>query len=474
MMIRTLARSVAGALSSRITRVARALRYAYNFDGVDDYAALTVRAINPDGDIDIEFTTGKTITLGTSRAIVSQNISNNGTAHEFVIFMTASGSLLYRLGGATAAIAVTLQPKQRYRIRLVGTSLQTFTNDALSASQTFARGTAREPTALTAIGASANGAGGFAYFWADQLFDVKINGVHYAMDNPKAGLQLPTPRNLGAELLTAIDFIPANAATGGTTVAGKEWFVTRTGAQLYSDGIRSLKAGGGPTSVIPGMTYLFEIESDRPVNLAAYTGTFVLVATKSSSNQLLVTAPTDKLILYVVPVEQNQRVNVKNATLRPLWTEDAAQLVTNGDFTDSAGWSTQGSASLSVSGGQATLTTVASQSGRAERGVVLEAGGYYVVSADLVSLTVTSARLSLIRGAAGSYQRIGIMQLNAAGRFVFIVRSPATDALIQVLGDDTNAGTVVFDNVSVKKVTSLCNPMQMVNCTSDRWQEVPL
>lgn len=104
--------------------------------------------------------------------------------------------------------------------------------------------------------------------------------------------------------------------------------------------------------------------------------------------------------------------------------------------------------------------------------MVLEASAYYEASADVISFSgVTAARLFVIRGVAGNYRAIANLSITTPGKIVFVFQAPADDALVQILGDNVNAGTVVVDNVSIRKITSICNPATLINSNPDRWSE---
>lgn len=174
-------------------------RYAYNMDGIDDRWTLANRAINPDGDIDIEFYSPSNIV--NTNCIISQNISATSTAMEFRLLnftsqlqIVVGGTALVILAGSTG-----YEAGAKFRVRLVGTAL-TVWKTALENSDTpirtlsFTRGTAREPTAITVVGAETSGAiGSYARYFVGIQRDIKINGVLWKMDQRNQTVQSSIP-----------------------------------------------------------------------------------------------------------------------------------------------------------------------------------------------------------------------------------------------------------------------------------------
>lgn len=199
---------------------------AYNFDGIDDYGALPYRAINPDGDIDIEWVSGPSIGLGTSRTIVSQTLSSVSTSQEFFIFITSVGGVSFRVGGASAGFTMpTYAANTRYRFLLQGTTASISINGVIADTRSFTRGVVREPSAQTIIGAANN-----AFYYLGALYNVRINGTLWRMADRNQAIQLPEPSGLGAELITPT--VLENPA-----VKGSQWTYLGAGRwQLIGDG----------------------------------------------------------------------------------------------------------------------------------------------------------------------------------------------------------------------------------------------
>lgn len=477
------------ALDSVISQAARFGRFVYSFDGVDDRALPTFKAINVESDIDISFRTGPTVTWGSAdRTVVSQCLTatfGGTTGKEFTLYFNSmNGGLQGLIGGnyTTTAVSAPLTPNSRYRWQLIGQALKVWFNDVLVLDTTVTRGTAREPTAQTVVGAQTHGSiNGFRGYFIGQILDLSINGVEWPLSDRTSLLQLPKVDNL-----TNLPFVRFNNASTGilpNTVDAEGFSVaTPTGAQAWG-------YIGFNFQAQPGVTYLVE-------TIADYVSSNIFYSTESSQAQGAVqvasygSQPANQIVRQIAtaaaePVKTNMLVTRNfpggfSGTVRarlvrasPLWLVELVQRVINGDFASgTTGWFVTGGGSMAVDSGQATLTTVASQPSRFERGVVLEANAYYEASCDLISLSgVTAARLNLIRDAAGNYRGIAGMGKNSPGKIVFVFQAPATDAIIQIQGDNTNAGTVVVDNVSIRKITSLCNPLTLVNINPDRWSE---
>jgi hypothetical protein len=191
-------------------------RFIYDFDGVDDRISLQYRAINPDGDIDIEFTTGNTLPVtGTSWTIISQNLTATSASREFGLYTNNSNALQMMVGGVFSGnMGQSLEINTRYRVTLSGTELKYYKNDNLILSTTFSRGSAREPNATTTIAARNTGASSWGSYYSGQLYNIKINGTTYPIQENTQTIQLPSPSGLGAELIT--QSVLENPATKGT------------------------------------------------------------------------------------------------------------------------------------------------------------------------------------------------------------------------------------------------------------------
>lgn len=192
---------------SSFTRTFARMRWALNFDGVGVRGVLASRAINPDGDIDIEFSTGPNAVgnIGTEYCVISQCLSNNFSAKEFrLYFNTSTNALQAQVGGTyqASSAAVTLKPNTDYRFLLRGALIEVFVNGELTSSTPFTRGVSREAAAVTVVGAETHGsATTFRAPFKGELYNVRVNGIRWPMADRNQAIQLPEPSGLGAELL---------------------------------------------------------------------------------------------------------------------------------------------------------------------------------------------------------------------------------------------------------------------------------
>lgn len=198
-----------------------------NFDGIGTRATFTQRLINPDGNIDIEWYQNGFVLDGTVRTIVSQSISSSFALNEFRLCNVASNRLNLLLGGNSVDVLNFEQGWSgtgRFRVTLIGSVFSVYKNGVLVNTGTFNRGAAREPSAPTMIGVQLNGAGVFYRYWVGKISDVVINGVQHYINEPNQNIQLPTPKNLGAEIVTqAVLENPATKGSQWTYLGGGRW-----------------------------------------------------------------------------------------------------------------------------------------------------------------------------------------------------------------------------------------------------------
>lgn len=181
--------------NGRVNINGRPIRFAPNFDGVDDRGVLASRAVNPDGDNTFEFWTPAN--FSSFQGVICQSTSATTTLREFTL-VTGSSGLLVRLGGSETVImsqAQGLKPSTRYGLTLIGTTAQVFEGGlggTLVRATTFARGAAREPAANTVIGCIPAGTG-FGNFFQGLQYNIRINGVLWAMNQRNQTIQPSTP-----------------------------------------------------------------------------------------------------------------------------------------------------------------------------------------------------------------------------------------------------------------------------------------
>jgi len=451
-------------------------RSVYNLDGVDDRATLQFRAINPDGDIRIKFRTGSTVPpAGQNYVIISQMISSAFANREFMLQTNTSNALQLLVGGIFSSNSGTpIAPNSLYEVSLIGNLFTVVCNGVTQISVTFNRGTSREPTAVTAIASRvSNGVSTWGFFYQGPLFDIEINGALWPMGGRNQAIQLPYPSGLGLELIT-------QSVLENPNLQGSQWTYLGGGRwQLVGNGdINDLRFLTNPQHPAAGLLE-FEIESISG-EIRCTSGSIARAVFNTIGVKRYFYTSIDEGGAGNAAVVFRRNVPgvpasciIKNISFRPLWVAGSTELVTNGDFSNgTTGWAAD-NGTISVVSGQGVLTTTAGQNSQFAQTLSVGAGVYYEISCDLVALSgVTSATLNFRRGAAGGFTTIFETSRASAGRMTFIAMATGTDVMVQIRGDGTNAGTVTVDNISVRKLDSLCNPMTLVNTNPDRWQEI--
>lgn len=198
--MRPVSRSVSRAVSRSANAFDGQARFAYNLDGIDDRFVLANRAINVDGDIDIEFQTGPAVPSaggGMEYTVISQCLTATFASKEFNLYFNSTiGAMQMQVGGAysPSGASVILSPDTKYRALLQGASLQFFRNGQSLFSTSFTRGAAREPTAQTVIGASTHGSPTtFRAFARGMFYNIKINGTLWPMADRNQTVQPSIP-----------------------------------------------------------------------------------------------------------------------------------------------------------------------------------------------------------------------------------------------------------------------------------------
>lgn len=217
----------------RFSKLTQWLRSVYNLDGVDDRFQLAYRAIDPDGDIDIEFRTGTTLpVVGTSWTIIAQNITSTSANREFGLYTNNSNALQMILGGVFSVnMGQSIEVNTTYRVTLIGTDLTFYKSGSIVLSTSFTRGAAREPAAITNIAARNVSASSWGSFYQGHLYDVKINGTLWPIDDRNYTIQLPYPSGLGSELVTPyVMENPALMAPQWTYLGNSRWQYTGNGS----------------------------------------------------------------------------------------------------------------------------------------------------------------------------------------------------------------------------------------------------
>lgn len=234
-------------------------RFVYNNDGVDDYAVLANRAINPDGDLSLEFWSPNQ--SASAQSVIAQNFNDAGASREFHLYVTGGSTLELTWGGTVTVLLTAAQgyePNKKFFVNFVGNSFSVAKNEAsnIIRTSTFTRGAVREPTALTSIGARCGGSiGVYFVLYRGIQRDIKINGTLYPIADRNQTIQLPNPTGLGAELITPT--VLENPASKGT-----QWSYLGDGRWQYiGDGsaneLRFLTIAATPTAGF----LEFEVES---------------------------------------------------------------------------------------------------------------------------------------------------------------------------------------------------------------------
>lgn len=250
--------------------------FAYNFDGVDDYAVLPYRAINPDGDIDIEFYTPS---LSGIKTIIYQG-SGESDFNQCDFWLLRNGNNIeFRVGGAGARGLGILPENEKFRVTLVGTALNLFNSSGSNIlSGSYTRGTYRSNNPVTVIGARLSSGLYVNYFQGIQR-DIKINGTLWPMADRNQVIQLPA----GAEAWPII-YPTSNVQPLPLTVDNPPNFTV-----IY---------GGVRSPILAAGTYFLEL--DIQVNSGAFR-----TQLNNNTSVVYVTAGPRRLVRAVVTIDES-------------------------------------------------------------------------------------------------------------------------------------------------------------------------
>ncbi len=210
--------------NGRVNINGRPIRFGYSFDGVDDCGVLANRAINPDGDIDIQWTTRSSV----SGHFIYQSLKAPNAEREFSTFIRTNGQMVIVVGGATydtVASGIDFRIPATYRLLVLSTELIITVNGVERLKVGYVRGVVREPAAPTVICAQ-NLSGVFGSFFSGPIYNIRINGVLWPIQDRNQTIQLPQPSGLGAELITPT--VLENPA-----VKGSQWTYLGAGRWQY-------------------------------------------------------------------------------------------------------------------------------------------------------------------------------------------------------------------------------------------------
>lgn len=440
-----------------LTRPQRSARWALNFDGVGVRGILPFRAINPDGDIEIEFYMPSPLVIGTTYCIVNQSNAATQTSREFSLYIAASGNLGLVIGGSTIAVATLGQYEagKKYRWTLIGTTSRFYdSTGALIRSLTVTRGTAREPTAQTIIGARFNSStGAYIEHFIGPQKDIKINGTVWPIAERNQSIQMPNPTSLGAELIT----LPVLESPA---IKGSQWTYLGNGRWQYiGDGslneVIFIAAG-----VQPASGYLeFEIESISGVITCSQNALsrskfsdigvkryFFTDKNENGSNGASVSFKrADNTVASCV---------IKNISFKPLGTFEPNILPIV------SGRSIVGGTGGSFSGDTLT-TTEAAKIGRWSWPI----GTFAINQLYRITFSATVAGTIDICDSPSPSITFGAGTVS-----VYLYRTPdkSDDSIFRFIDIGLNTvGSATL--ISVEKVVSLCNPIQLTNAVSNNW-----
>lgn len=322
---------IARAITRSIVRPISANRkkcYALNFNGINTYAQLAERAIDPDGDNVFEFWTPNV--LRNFDTIISQNSTGVFARREFQLF-TSSFELRLNLGGTDTALLATsqgLKTNTKYKLTLIGNQATVYdANGNVLRTTAFTRGAEREPLALTKIGANTD-SGGHANYFQGQLPYIRINNYYYTFDAKGQAIQLPVPSGLGAELIT-------QSVLENPAIQGSQWTYLGDGRWQYvGDGSNNtlsfLAASNQPDSGF----LEFEVESisgtmrcaqnapSNPVNPRFST---VGIRRYFYSQKSSAAGSTGNTVVFIRDVGAASCI-IKNISFKPLGTSNPATI----------------------------------------------------------------------------------------------------------------------------------------------------
>lgn len=168
------------------------LRYAINFDGMNDYATLSSRAINVNNDIIIEWEQ-RSVPASGSLSIVTQCDSDNPDARELEL-KWLSGKLWFEVGGSLLLFGIdnVMSADGLWRITLIGSVVAVYFNGVQVFSINRNRGFTREPSAPTRVAVLSNG-GVLTNFFSGIMFNLRINNRLWPMVDFNQAIQPSDP-----------------------------------------------------------------------------------------------------------------------------------------------------------------------------------------------------------------------------------------------------------------------------------------
>lgn len=475
-----------------LSKLASAVRYVYSFDGVDDRGQLAFRAINPDGDIDIEFETGNTVPpIGSARVIVDQSYTANYNQKEFMLQINYAGQMQVLLGGnyMSSNSNTVVSPNNKYRMTLIGNVLTFFLNGVVRQVINVTRGSFREPSALTKIGCTQlGGVNTFGDFYQGFIKNIKISGSLWPLSDKNLNIQLPNPNALGAELISLDSILWDSGAVIGSVngneisyTASDSWgqrgfrfpikvkpytaYFVEADIEGYSQNdtviiILNDRTDSGLPHVNPTTwPYTPSVEYDKSSN---YYGAFYGFSISGGKFRGVFYIPgATNLDWYFslrrVTGQNGLNIKIRNLSVKPLWVDEGSNL-----------W---GGRNLSTANAATVSTNVNGTSWTVTRtGSAIPADG--ARSGDISNLEVGSIYAFSVNSNSPVHLAIydsGFVLKEQSRSNTLIFRAQAVNKLYVCPAASNTAVTVT--NPQLVKIAKLCNPITLFNTNPDRWED---
>jgi hypothetical protein len=168
----------------------RRRRWAYNFDGVDDFGVLGTRAIDLDsGGFDVEWEQQGARFLAGAQWVVNQADNSQAFSSREFYIRWQGNNLEIMVGGTSITIANAWAANGVFRVTQSAGVLTVLRDGVTLFSGLRTVGTARQPTVRTTLFAVEPVAG---VFQAVGL-NIRINGVTWRIDQPQQAIQPSDP-----------------------------------------------------------------------------------------------------------------------------------------------------------------------------------------------------------------------------------------------------------------------------------------
>lgn len=470
-----------------LSKLASAVRSFYSLDGVDDRFIATYKAIDVDGDIDIEWMQS----ANGGKHVFNQNISATNGSREFTTYIEpTTGRLLMIVGGVGyGPVTATYDYRKACKVRLTlsGNEARFYANDVLTHQQTLARGSAREPMAQTTFGCRTNNTvGSFSDYFLGQLWDVKINGTKWPIDDRKyKHYVLSEPKQLSANLTLN----PTLTGSTSDTVSPTGWAAYNTARFAYDpDGALSVRNGGAQAAVIwqtiqtePGSVYIIDVDIKATVGnnakisinsgpTSAWDGSIYNGETGTTIRIMFIALDVlTSIALFNNSQNQNAYVTYNKISVSKCGQTKGAELVTNGSFDNGTnGWVNIGTGgNISVVSGEAQVTGGTSPGLR--QAVALTAGKLYLVRIRGRRTTGSVSAVMALPGLPG----LSVGSYNSTQSIITwqIFRATGAGNFDIAIAGDGSATTWRFDHISLMELDYCQNMLIGANTNDDRWTD---